>query len=551
MNDIFTLVGNSVDILTIAETKLDRTFPEIQFCLPTFKTPYRLDISDRSGGMLTFVKNDIPSHRLCDFILPPDNQLIPIELNLRKRKWLLISIYRNPKQNISYFLEHLTECIMFYSKYDYIIINGDFNLEPESPELSTFITSHSFYNHMKEKTCWKSENGSCIDLIISNKKLSLMNTGTCETGLSDYHLLIYTMLRTTFDKRPPKKIKYRNFSKFDNSLFLSDLGQALDYNTNDYTVFNNVFSTILDKHAPLKTKFLRGNNQPHVTKELRKAIMKRSQLKTIANKTKSPTDMAGYKKQRNLVVKLNRQAKKRHFTNASKSTKCFWKAVNPYFSTKTICEDRILLVDDGKILSNDEDVAVTFNEYFNRVTDFLDIPVIPSLGNPNLDPVFSVIAKFTSHPSILAIRAITRTEAPFELQKVTEELMIKEILDLNPNKKVSGSESVKALQLAAYHCSHVLTNCFNKSIAQSIFPNELKCADIIPVHKKDSTTSKSNYRPISLLPAVSKVFERLIAKQILSFLETRFSKFLCGFRKGYNPQYSLLHMLRKWQSSSK
>ena len=215
---------------------------------------------------------------------------------------------------------------MFYSKYDYIIINGDFNLEPESPELSTFITSHSFYNHMKEKTCWKSENGSCIDLIISNKKLSLMNTGTCETGLSDYHLLIYTMLRTTFDKRPPKKIKYRNFSKFDNSLFLSDLGQALDYNTNDYTVFNNVFSIILDKHAPLKTKFLRGNNQPHVTKELRKAIMKRSQLKTIANKTKSPTDMAGYKKQRNLVVKLNRQAKKRHFTNASKSTKCFWKA---------------------------------------------------------------------------------------------------------------------------------------------------------------------------------------------------------------------------------
>ena len=144
--------------------------------------------------------------------------------------------------------------------------------------------------------------------------------------------------------------------------------------------------------------------------------MKRSQLKTIANKTKSPTDMAGYKKQRNLVVKLNRQAKKRHFTNASKSTKCFWKAVNPYFSTKTICEDRILLVDDGKILSNDEDVAVTFNEYFNRVTDFLDIPVIPSLGNPNLDPVFSVIAKFTSHPSILAIRAVT-PEAPLNSKR--------------------------------------------------------------------------------------------------------------------------------------
>ena len=69
------------------------------------------------------------------------------------------------------------------------------------------------------------------------------------------------------------------------------------------------------------------------------------------------------------------------------------------------------------------------------------------------------------------------------------------------------------------------------------------------MHKKDSTTDKANYRPISLLPVVSKVFERLIIKQIEPFINNYLSKFLCGFRKGYSCQYALLNMIRAWQAS--
>ena len=94
-----------------------------------------------------------------------------------------------------------------------------------------------------------------------------------------------------------------------------------------------------------------------------------------------------------------------------------------------------------------------------------------------------------------------------------------------------------------------LTGLFNSYIVElSSFPDELKLADIIPIHKKGSKSDKANYRPISLLPTISKVFERLIANQIETFLNSRFSKHLCGFRKGYNPSYSILNMIRKWQS---
>ena len=105
------------------------------------------------------------------------------------------------------------------------------------------------------------------------------------------------------------------------------------------------------------------------------------------------------------------------------------------------------------------------------------------------------------------------------------------------------------MKIAASLCAGPLTSCFNSCIASQSFPDELKLADIVPVHKKDDTTSKLNYRPISLLPTVSKVFERLIKKQIEPFINTWLSKFLCGFRKGYNPQYAILNMLRDWQKS--
>ena len=92
-----------------------------------------------------------------------------------------------------------------------------------------------------------------------------MNTGTVETGLSDHHLLVYTMLKTKFEKLPPKILEYRTWKSFDHELFRNDLTNAFDC-VNTYANFEEKFIKILDKHAPKKTKILRGNNQPHLTK---------------------------------------------------------------------------------------------------------------------------------------------------------------------------------------------------------------------------------------------------------------------------------------------
>ena len=86
---------------------------------------------------------------------------------------------------------------------------------------------------------------------------------------------------------------------------------------------------------------------------------------------------------------------------------------------------------------------------------------------------------------------------------------------------------------------------FNNSITTSVFPSSLKQAIVTPVLQKRDKNSKENYRPVNILPNVSKIFERSLFKQISNFKEPFFSKQQCGFREGYSTQYCLLSMLEK------
>ena len=138
---------------------------------------------------------------------------------------------------------------------------------------------------------------SSIDLILTNRKYSFKHTSSHEMGLSDHHHMIYTMLKSSFINIEPKLLNYRDYKNFNFGNFQEDLSKALLICRNSYDEFESAFITALDKHAPKKKKWLRGNNKPHITKPLRQAIMKQSRLKDKANKTKLLNDIRNYKKQ--------------------------------------------------------------------------------------------------------------------------------------------------------------------------------------------------------------------------------------------------------------
>ena len=120
--------------------------------------------------------------------------------------------------------------------------------------------------------------------------------------------------------------------------------------------FEHIFTSKLNKDAPKKKKWIRGNNKPHVNIALRQAIMKRSRLKNKADKTKDPTDTRTYKKQWNYVVNLNKVAKLEYFSKyESNDDKPFWVRCKPYFTNKHSKADAdIMLSENGELILNCE-----------------------------------------------------------------------------------------------------------------------------------------------------------------------------------------------------
>ena len=137
-----------------------------------------------------------------------------------------------------------------------------------------------------------------------------MKSAKSEKGFSDHHKLITTILRKTISKGNSKKMFYRDYKRFDQKKFETELKLKLNSQTNlSYSTFQAVFLEILNKIAPVKVKVLRFNNNAFMTKSLRKAIMLRSRLKNNFSKQRSDENWDNYKKQRNFCVKLLRQTK--------------------------------------------------------------------------------------------------------------------------------------------------------------------------------------------------------------------------------------------------
>ena len=149
------------------------SFPVNQFKIEGYKTPYRLDISQNKGGIMAYINENIPSRRLMKTTIPRDIQIIPFEINIRKRKWLILAIYKPPNQNHDYFLCQLKIVLDTYlCLYQDFILIGDFNLQPHDTILKNFLESYNCVNLIRSPTCYKSlSNPSCIDLIITNRKM--------------------------------------------------------------------------------------------------------------------------------------------------------------------------------------------------------------------------------------------------------------------------------------------------------------------------------------------------------------------------------------------
>ena len=161
------------------------------------------------------------------------------------------------------------------------------------------------------------------------------------------------------------------------------------------------------------------------------------------------------------------------------------------------------------------------------------------------DPVLKAIKRYSAHPSILRIKDKMNNNV-FSFRKVTYEEILLEINSLDTSKSIQSEDiPFKIIKDNADTFANFVLQNFNKCVIDGKFPDQLKKADVSPIFKKGNHNGKANYRPVSILPSLSKIYERLIYNQINHMIENALSIFQCGFRKKYSTQHALIAMIEK------
>ena len=162
------------------------------------------------------------------------------------------------------------------------------------------------------------------------------------------------------------------------------------------------------------------------------------------------------------------------------------------------------------------------------------------------------IANYGNHPSIIELtEKMEKFGNPtFGFDFTLHEETVKEVTNLKIRKVSQKIDiPVRIIKENIDIVSYFLHHNFNNSLSCSTFPTAMKYAEVRPIHKKNDKTDKENYLPISILPDLSKIYERLMYDQIYPYFQTIFSRFQCGFRKCFNARHCLSAMVEKWRKT--
>ena len=206
---------------------------------------------------------------------------------------------------------------------------------------------------------------------------------------------------------------------------MNSLQSALNNQNGDYVknpeVFFNICHEVLNKHAPRKKKYIRGNNKPFMTKALSKAIMQRTCLRNKFLKNPTNQNRLSYKKQIKFCLSLLIKEKKEYFANLNEkditNNRKFWYTVKPFLSDKIKSRENIILINNERIMSDEVEIASTLNDFFSNIIKnlkLLEYYVEEKISHGlSSHPTLKAILKYKNHPSMKVIKSFLRVFQAF------------------------------------------------------------------------------------------------------------------------------------------
>ena len=237
------------------------------------------------------------------------------------------------------------------------------------------------HNLVKVSTCEMKGSSTSIDLILTNQRHHFKHTHAFKTGLSDFHKIVTTCCKSTYVRLQPIRIQYRSYKNFNENDFLSDLwcvpfeqAHSLPNSELPYEKFKTLYSEVVDKHAPLKHRILRGNQAPFMTRDLSKQIMIRSRLRNNFNQHKTAQNWNAYKSQCNKCLSMRRKTVKKHFSSLCDEKgvphKKFWDAVQPFLNDKgSHGNENYTLLENVEFIRDNRNISEIFNDHYINITE--------------------------------------------------------------------------------------------------------------------------------------------------------------------------------------
>lgn len=469
-----------------------------------------------------------------------------LEISTYDKLYIVGGIYRHPNGNSAHFCNDLEASVQKIGKQTHCILCGDMNInlldtkKSNSVDYMTTLASYNFLPYITRPTRITPDSATIIDHIFlksPNKDLdSSVISGNLFCDISD-HLPNFLLIRQKnnkknhFDMSRPKIRVYneRNIATFVSKI--DEINWEARFNCNDdpdklCSEFMTVIKQTFESSFPLTVlSRKRSNDKPWVTKGLRESIKHKNKLYRQKIKSNHPSDIYKYKEYKSMLDKCLHKSEIQYYekilSDKRNSAKGLWNHFGPMLNGKKQSSKRIpRLFYDNKEILKDLDIANCFNNHFSNVGKKLAAKIPKGHAN---------FRKYLGHGIMES----------FFLGPLTVSDVMEEILKLNPNKS-PGPDGIspKLIKLCGHALSVPLLLIYNKSIEVGIYPDIFKLAKIIPIFKKCARDSVDNYRPISLLSVFNKIFERLIIRQLLIFLNKH--KVLYKYQYGFREQYSTI-----------
>ena len=537
------VASNDFDVIGITETWLDNTIDNDKICLENYVMPVRRDRNRNGGGVCVYIKHNFPARRV-KHLEGNALEIICIEYFTKGEKRLICVVYKPPDVDTITFLHNIDDMLSKCHEYDDVILMGDFNSKhsefcpsdnntADGRLLKAYFDSMEFVQMMHEPTRYPPNNGhpSCLDLVLTKCPLLINNINVHPPINNCDHCPVSIKLSKTIQtyltyKRMVWNFKRGNYDQLRtilhnthwDSVFVKD-------NIHDMTVeFMDILSHICEVCVPHYETTIRPNTKRYITTAIKKLIRQRDRAYRLYKQDTTAISRHNYTKLRNKVVSeirisLNKLEENEIYILSHahiNDPKVYWQALKSKYK---ITQKPLIppLLHNNQLISDPVIKAELFNDYFVNQTKLDD-----ELSNLPLNHPY--IHWSLSHINITG----------YDTYKILSQLDI---------SKATGADNIgnRLLREAAIAICEPLSRLFQASINHGVYPDLWKLANITALHKKGDIYDRNNYRPISLLPCISKVFEKLVFTQMYSYLTTH--NLINPNQSGFRPNDSTVRQL--------